>query len=85
MEGTAVPRPAVSWNPCFLTSQGAPLRQPAPVLQGDRASMLQVMEQKRKQDPKLGALIYKTHSRENEIKSLINVNGGIQLLIDIKA
>ena len=85
MEGTAVPRPAVSWNPCFLTSQGDPLRQPAPILQGDGASMLQVMEQKWKQDPKLGTLIYKTHSRENEIKSLINITGGIQPLTDIKA
>lgn len=47
--------------------------------------MLQVMEQKWKQDPKLGTVIYKIHPRGDEIKFIINIIGGIQLLTDIKS
>lgn len=39
MEGTAGLRLAVSWNPCFLPSQDVPLRQSAPMLQGDGAEL----------------------------------------------
>lgn len=77
LEGAAWSRPAASWNPCFLTSQGAPLRPPAPCSQ--------TMEHKWKQGSKAETLICKTYSRENEINSAINITRGIQHLINMKA